>query len=169
MKKFILLAICLTLSFVTYSQQTVSRKGRYDIWNLPELPVYPGPYSPDWESLRKVEVPDWFRDAKLGIWSHWNPQSVPKLVDGMPAGCMSKATGVTNIVWKITGIRPNSDIKTCAHYGRQKNGIPMHLCRWPLMPVENILLPWRTTTITTIAGTPNTNPGIRGTLVRAKT
>jgi alpha-L-fucosidase len=28
-------------------------------------------------TLRDCPVPDWFRDAKLGIWSHWGPDSVP--------------------------------------------------------------------------------------------
>ena len=27
------------------------------------------------ESLREYEIPDWFRDAKFGIWAHWGPQS----------------------------------------------------------------------------------------------
>lgn len=27
------------------------------------------------ESLRRYRIPDWFRDAKFGIWSHWGPQS----------------------------------------------------------------------------------------------
>jgi alpha-L-fucosidase len=27
------------------------------------------------ESLQAYQVPDWFRDAKFGIWSHWGPQS----------------------------------------------------------------------------------------------
>ena len=35
-----------------------------------------GPFKPTWESLRTFECPEWFRDAKLGIWSHWGPQSV---------------------------------------------------------------------------------------------
>lgn len=33
------------------------------------------------ESLKTYECPDWFRDAKLGIWSHWGPQSVPMCGD----------------------------------------------------------------------------------------
>lgn len=33
------------------------------------------------ESLRKYEVPEWFMDAKFGIWSHWGPQSVPMFGD----------------------------------------------------------------------------------------
>jgi alpha-L-fucosidase len=33
------------------------------------------------ESLLNYECPDWFRDAKFGIWSHWGPQSVPMYGD----------------------------------------------------------------------------------------
>ena len=38
-------------------------------------------YEPDWESLKRYECPEWFRDAKFGIWAHWGPQSVPQLGD----------------------------------------------------------------------------------------
>jgi alpha-L-fucosidase len=31
--------------------------------------------SPDQESLQSYQIPNWFRDAKFGIWSHWGPQS----------------------------------------------------------------------------------------------
>jgi alpha-L-fucosidase len=37
-------------------------------------PMATGQFTPDWESLRTYEVPDWFRDAKFGIWAHWGPQ-----------------------------------------------------------------------------------------------
>src|SRR4051794_35218998 len=40
-----------------------------------------GPFAPTWESLRQFECPEWFRDAKLGIWSHWGPQAVPMYGD----------------------------------------------------------------------------------------
>jgi alpha-L-fucosidase len=40
-----------------------------------------GPFQPTIESLATFELPDWFRDAKLGIWSHWGPQSVPRFGD----------------------------------------------------------------------------------------
>ena len=36
-----------------------------------------GPYRPDWDSLQKYEVPDWYRDAKFGIFIHWGAYSVP--------------------------------------------------------------------------------------------
>ena len=36
-----------------------------------------GPFRPDWESLQKFEVPDWYKDAKFGIFIHWGAYSVP--------------------------------------------------------------------------------------------
>ena len=38
-------------------------------------------FEPTFESLRSYEAPEWFRDAKFGIWSHWGPQSVPMFGD----------------------------------------------------------------------------------------
>ncbi len=36
-----------------------------------------GPFRPDWESLQQYEVPDWYKDAKFGIFIHWGLYSVP--------------------------------------------------------------------------------------------
>lgn len=38
-------------------------------------------YKPTFESLYEYQCPEWFRDAKFGIWSHWGPQSVPMYGD----------------------------------------------------------------------------------------
>lgn len=47
-----------------------------DIWNLAPLTLEQGPFVCDWDELsRKYNVPAWWRDAKLGAWSHWDPQS----------------------------------------------------------------------------------------------
>ena len=40
-----------------------------------------GPYSPTWDSLMQYEAPEWYRDAKFGIWCHWTPQCVPEAGD----------------------------------------------------------------------------------------
>lgn len=34
-------------------------------------------YQADWESLKQHQTPDWFLDAKFGIYCHWGPYSVP--------------------------------------------------------------------------------------------
>jgi len=41
-----------------------------------------GPFQPTWESLQQqYQCPDWFRDAKFGIWAHWGPQCQPEQGD----------------------------------------------------------------------------------------
>ncbi|MGF6846451.1 alpha-L-fucosidase [Chitinophaga sp. W3I9] len=46
----------------------------------------PGPFQPTWDSLGKYQVPDWFRDAKFGIWAHWGPQCQPERGDWYARG-----------------------------------------------------------------------------------
>lgn len=40
-----------------------------------------GPFDSSMASLEAYRTPDWFRDAKFGIWSHWGPQAVPRQGD----------------------------------------------------------------------------------------
>lgn len=37
-----------------------------------------GPFRASWESLSGYQVPDWYRDAKFGIFVHWGPYCVPE-------------------------------------------------------------------------------------------
>ena len=46
-----------------------------------QLPLEAGPFQPTWESLAGFQTPDWFRDAKFGIWAHWGPQCEPEMGD----------------------------------------------------------------------------------------
>ncbi|MBY9064917.1 alpha-L-fucosidase [Sphingomonas yunnanensis] len=60
---------------------------------LPTMPIAPGAgralkvpaparFTPDWASLTSgYSVPDWFRDAKFGMWAHWSAQCVPEAGD----------------------------------------------------------------------------------------
>jgi alpha-L-fucosidase len=38
-------------------------------------------FKPTDESLKQYRYPEWFRDAKFGIWAHWGPQAVPRQGD----------------------------------------------------------------------------------------
>ncbi len=40
-------------------------------------PIAPGKFEPTWQSLKQYETPEWFRNAKFGIWAHWGPQCQP--------------------------------------------------------------------------------------------
>jgi len=44
-------------------------------------PMATGKFQPTWESLSQYKVPEWFRDAKFGIWAHWGPQCQPEQGD----------------------------------------------------------------------------------------
>lgn len=45
-----------------------------------------GPFKPTWESLQTYQVPEWFRDAKFGLWAHWGPQCQPEAGDWYARG-----------------------------------------------------------------------------------
>jgi len=44
----------------------------------PHWSIADGPFQPEWKSLQQYQTPDWFRDAKFGIWAHWGPQCEPE-------------------------------------------------------------------------------------------
>ncbi len=54
--------------------------------SLPGERITQGPFEPSWESLKQYQVPDWFRDAKFGIWAHWGPQCQPEHGDWYARG-----------------------------------------------------------------------------------
>ncbi|MCA9732866.1 alpha-L-fucosidase [candidate division KSB1 bacterium] len=46
-----------------------------------------GIFQPEWQSLAEnYQCPDWFRDAKFGIWAHWSAQCVPEQGDWYARG-----------------------------------------------------------------------------------
>jgi alpha-L-fucosidase len=45
------------------------------------LKIAKGKYDGSRESLKAWQAPEWFRDAKLGFWAHWGPQSAPEQGD----------------------------------------------------------------------------------------
>ena len=50
-------------------------------------------FQPSWESLQQYKCPDWFRDAKFGIWAHWTAQSVPEMGDWYAHGMYIEGSG----------------------------------------------------------------------------
>jgi alpha-L-fucosidase len=45
--------------------------------DLVDRRIAEGPFRAAWESLTEYSVPDWYRDAKFGIFIHWGPYCVP--------------------------------------------------------------------------------------------
>ena len=46
-----------------------------------KIEIAAGPFDASWDSLKHYRCPDWFRDAKLGIWGILGPQSLPEAGD----------------------------------------------------------------------------------------
>lgn len=65
-----------------------------------------GPFQPNDESLKQYRYPDWFRDAKFGIWAHWGPQAVPRRGDWYAKRMYEGGGGIDNKTGKVSG--PNS-------------------------------------------------------------
>jgi len=63
-----------------------------------------GPFQPTWGSLaRHYRVPEWFRDAKFGIWAHWSAQCVPEQGDWYARQMYSQGNPVYNYHVKTYG------------------------------------------------------------------
>ena len=58
------------------AQQPQTDAVRHKIASINQA-VSSGPFTPDWNSLGAYRVPEWFRDAKFGIFIHWGVFSVP--------------------------------------------------------------------------------------------
>ncbi len=48
---------------------------------VPRLSRAATSFQPTRASLKEYQIPEWFRDAKFGIWAHWGPQSAPEAGD----------------------------------------------------------------------------------------
>jgi alpha-L-fucosidase len=56
-------------------------------------PIAAGPFRPDWNSLTNYQTPEWFRDAKFGIWAHWGPQCQPEHGDWYARSMYEEGSG----------------------------------------------------------------------------
>jgi alpha-L-fucosidase len=76
-------------------------------------------FQPTWDSLERHRVPDWFQDAKLGIFIHWGLYSVPAWAP--PTGELGKVdwnTWFTNnpyAEWYLNSLRI-TDSPTYKHH-----------------------------------------------------
>lgn len=66
------------------------------IVNTQSEPVAPGKFQPTWDSLKQYQVPDWFRNAKFGIWAHWGAQCQPEAGDWYARSMYEEGSGKYN-------------------------------------------------------------------------
>ena len=73
----------------------------------------PGRSKTSWESLGSYQTPEWFRDAKFGIWAHWGPQCEPEVGDWYAREMyLRKASPSTDTTQPLTATPARSASKT---------------------------------------------------------
>ncbi len=75
------LAMSAAASLAVWASQAGVRGAQVPQTTLDLEPLAAGPFQASWDSLSQYKTPDWFRDAKFGMWAHWSAQCVPEQGD----------------------------------------------------------------------------------------
>ena len=98
------------ITLVTLSVSCTSKTAK------PERQIFNASFTPEIESFTQYQYPDWFRDAKFGIWAHWGPQAVPRQGDWY-ARKMYESDIINRQTNKPTGIPTREYLYHLEHYG----------------------------------------------------
>jgi len=84
-----------------------------------------GPFQPTWESLAaQYQTPDWFRDAKFGIWAHWGPQCEPEEGDWYARNMYIQGERSYQLHLKVYGHPSTNGFKDIIHEWKAENFDP---------------------------------------------
>jgi alpha-L-fucosidase len=78
--------ITTTLFFLLCNVLLLAQDGKMVVVSTQNEPIIPGKFEPTWQSLSQYKVPEWFSNAKFGIWAHWGPQCQPEQGDWYARG-----------------------------------------------------------------------------------
>ena len=85
------------------------------------------PFKPNWDSLSSYQTPEWFRNAKFGIWSHWGPQCQPEHGDWYARSMYEENSG--DYKWQVAryGHPSKAGFKEVIHDWKAENSDPEKL------------------------------------------
>ena len=95
--------------------------------NTTAEPVQAGKFQPTWESLKQYQCPEWFRDAKFGIWAHWGPQCEPEDGDWYARGMYQTGGGQYKFHTNHHGSPAQFGFKDVIHEWKAENWDPEKL------------------------------------------
>lgn len=119
-----------------------------------------GKYEPTWQSLETHQTPEWFRNAKFGIWAHWGAQCVEGSGDWMARNCTWRVIAKPTSIASIMDIRQSLDTRTCCLSSKLKSGTQRNWYSVTSVAVRSISSFWATTTTTTTSGIQSIRSGI---------
>ena len=86
-----------------------------------------GPFKPDWTSLEQYQTPEWYKNAKFGIWAHWGPQCQPEYGDWYARGMYQEGSDQYNYHVKKYGHPSKFGFKDVIHEWKAVNWNPEEL------------------------------------------
>lgn len=86
-----------------------------------------GPFKPDWTSLEQYQTPEWYKNAKFGIWAHWGPQCQPEYGDWYARGMYQEGSDQYNYHVKKYGHPSKFGFKDVIHEWKAGNWNPEEL------------------------------------------
>lgn len=86
-----------------------------------------GPFKPTWQSLKQYVVPDWYQNAKFGIWAHWGPQCQPEYGDWYARGMYEEGSSQYKYHLQKYGHPSKFGFKDVIHEWKAENWNPEEL------------------------------------------
>jgi alpha-L-fucosidase len=92
-------------------------------------PMVAGKFEPTWDSLKQYQCPQWYRDAKFGIWAHWGPQCEPEDGDWYARTMYQPGTAQFKFHLKHYGPQKDFGFKDVIHEWKAQNWDPDKLVK----------------------------------------
>jgi alpha-L-fucosidase len=86
-----------------------------------------GPFTASWESLQRYTVPEWYRNAKFGIWAHWGPQCEAEYGDWYARGMYEEGSAQYKFHLQKYGHPSKFGFKDVIHQWKADQWDPEHL------------------------------------------
>ncbi len=86
-----------------------------------------GPFKPDWASLEQYQTPQWYKNAKFGLWAHWGPQCQPEYGDWYARGMYQEGSDQYEYHVKKYGHPSKFGFKDVIHEWKAENWNPEEL------------------------------------------
>ena len=100
--------------------------GYFDEEQLDEA-IIKGPFEPNWDSLQKYQIPEWYRNAKFGMWAHWGPQCQPEAGDWYARGMYQEGSSQYKYHLEKYGHPSNFGFKDVIHEWKAEKWDPEEL------------------------------------------
>jgi alpha-L-fucosidase len=123
------LAICLGIFIATSAAAIPTTLVPTVIVETNHQPVASGKFQPTWKSLGQYQTPEWFRDAKFGIWAHWGPQCEPEDGDWYARGMYQPGSGQYQFHTNRYGSPADFGFKDVIHEWHAENWDPEKLMK----------------------------------------